>query len=122
MYVRPFPAVDSGRWQVSTNGGSQPLWAPNSRELYFVDPEGRIIGVPVQSGPGFIAGNPQVLVKSRLVRNPPTITGRMYDVSRDGRRFLLIKAVEGSEQAAPPPQIVVVQNWFEELKRLSPVN
>jgi serine/threonine protein kinase/Tol biopolymer transport system component len=122
VYVRPFPAVESGRWQVSTGGGSQPLWAPNSRELYFVDPEGRIVSVSVQSGPGFIAGNPQVVVKSSLVRNPPAITGRMYDVSRDGRRFLLIKTVEGTEQAAPPPQIVVVQNWFEELKRLAPTN
>jgi hypothetical protein len=46
----------------------------------------------------------------------------MFDVSRDGRRFLLIKAGEGTEQAAPPLQIVVVQNWFEELKRLAPVN
>jgi serine/threonine-protein kinase len=122
VYVRPFPAVDGGRWQVSTSGGSQPLWAPNSRELYFVDPEGRIVGVSVQSGPGFIAGNPQVVVKNPLVRNPPAITGRMFDVSRDGRRFLLIKAGEGTEQAAPPLQIVVVQNWFEELKRLAPVN
>ena len=122
VYVRPFPVVDGGRWQVSTSGGSQPLWAPNSRELYFVDPEGRIAGVSVQSGPGFIAGNPQVIVKSPLVMNPPGIVGRMYDVSRDGRRFLLIKAVEGTEKAAPPPQIVVVQNWFEELKRLAPTN
>ena len=45
----------------------------------------------------------------------------MYDVSPDGQRFLVVKLVEGADQAAPPPQIVVVQNWFEELKRLAPV-
>jgi hypothetical protein len=46
----------------------------------------------------------------------------MYDVSRDGQRFLLLKAVEGDEQKTPPPQIVVVTNWFEELRRLVPTN
>jgi len=46
----------------------------------------------------------------------------MYDVSRDGQRFLVLKAVEGAQQTAPPPQIIVVQDWLEELKRLVPVN
>ena len=72
--------------------------------------------------PRFTAGNPQVIVEGPFATILPGINGRMYDVSRDGRRFLLIKAVEGTEQAAPPPQVVVVQNWFEELKRLAPAN
>ena len=46
--------------------------------------------------------------------------GRTYDVSPDGQRFLMIKAGGGSDQAAAPPSIIVVQNWFEELKRLVP--
>jgi hypothetical protein len=80
------------------------------------------VGVPIQPGVRFTAGNPRVIVDKVRVVNPPGIVGRMYDLSRDGRRFLMIKAVEGAEQAAPPPQIVVVQNWLEELKRLVPRN
>ena len=122
VYVRPFPGVNAGRWQVSTGGGEQPAWSPNSRELFFVDPEGRIVAVPVQSDASFVAGNPQVVVDGPFATNIPTAGGRMYDVSRDGQRFLLMKAVEGAQKTAPPPQIVVVQNWTEELKRLVPVN
>jgi serine/threonine-protein kinase len=120
VYVRPFPGVDGGRWQVSTGGGMQPLFAPNSREIFFVDAEGRIVAVPIQNGPGFIAGNPQAIAGGARVTNPPGFFGRMYDVSRDGQRFLMVKAVEGTQQAAAPQQIIVVQNWFEELKRLAP--
>jgi len=120
VYVRPFPGVEGGRWQVSTGGGTQPLWAPNSRELFYINPEGRIVAVPIQPGPGFIAGNAQTIVDGPLVMNPPGIGGRMYDVSRDGQRFLMVKPVESAEQEAPPPQIIVVQNWTEELKRLAP--
>ena len=106
---------------MSTGGGTHPLWAPNSRELFFVDPEGRIVAVPIQAGPGFIAGNPQVIVDGPFATLSNTgTTGRMYDVSRDGQRFLMVKAVEGAEQAAPPSQIIVVQGWFEELTRLAP--
>jgi serine/threonine-protein kinase len=122
VYVRPFPDVDGGRWQVSTGGGTQPLWAPNSRELFYVDPDGRVVAVPVQPGPGFTWGNPQVIVEGRFVTFFPGVNGRMYDVSGDGQRFLMMKAVEDTEQAAPPPQIIVVQDWFEELKRLAPVD
>ena len=121
VYVRPFPEVDGGKWQVSTSGGRQPLWAPNSRELFFVDAEGRIVAVPIQTGPGFIAGNPQVIVDGPFATTLPGMVGRMYDVSRDGQRFLMVKALEGDDESAPPPQIIVVQNWFEELKRLAPV-
>ena len=122
VYVRPFPGIDGGRWQVSTSGGQQPVWAANSRELFFVDSAGRIVAVPIQPGPGFVAANSQVVVDEPLVINQPGFGGRMYDVSRDGKRFLIIKATASTEQIAPPPQIVVVQHWFEELKRLAPAN
>lgn len=120
--MRPFPGVDAGRWQVSTGGGAQPVWSADSRELFYVDPEGRIVAVPVQPGPGFVAGNPQVVVDGPFLLNIAAFGGRMYDVSRDGQRFLLLKGAEGAQQTAPPPQIIVVQNWLEELKRLVPVN
>ncbi len=58
-----------------------------------------------------------VVLDGRLIG---TNTGRTYDVSRDGQRFLMIKESAGGTESAPPPSLVVVQNWLEELKRLVP--
>jgi hypothetical protein len=73
--------------------------------------------VAVQGGSTFRVGN-----QVRLFEGPyfttPTQAGRTYDISRDGQRFLMIKVGDGSDQAATPPSIGVVQNWQEELKRL----
>jgi Tol biopolymer transport system component len=121
VYVRPFPGVEGGRWQVSSGGGTQPLWSPDGRELYFVDSEGRIVAASMRPGPGFVADSPKILINGPIVRNPEGFFARMYDVSPDGRRFLLSKAGD-TDDAVPAPQIVVVQNWFEELKRLAPAN
>ena len=108
---------------MSTSGGTQPMWAPNGRELFYVDPNGRVMTVPIQPGPGFTFGNPQVVVEGPFATILPGMNGRMYDVSRDGQRFLVLKGADsGKKEADPPPQIVVVQNWDEELLRLAPTN
>ena len=52
IYVRPFPEVNSGRWQVSTKGGTQPLWARNGQEIFYVAPDGTLMQVAVERGPG----------------------------------------------------------------------
>ena len=75
------------------------------------------MAVPVQTDPGFAAGNPAVVVEGSYATPQG---GRTYDVSPDGRRFLMIKESAATGDAAPRPQIVLVQNWFEELKRLVP--
>jgi len=117
IYVRPFPNVNSGRWQVSADGGTRPLWSRDGRELFYYVPPGVIMAVPIASGGSFTAGTPAVAVKGNYL-SPQT--GRMYDVSPDGRRFLLIKDSRVEGAAPPPPQLIVVQNWLEELKRLVP--
>jgi len=122
VYVRPFPDIEQGRWQVSAGGGRQPLWASNSRELFFVDPESRIVAVPVQPGPSFSAGDARVVVDTPVVPEQPGFSGRNYDVSRDGRRFLIVKDSVNDDRPSAPSPIGVVQNWFEELKRLAPTN
>lgn len=96
VYVRPFPGVDSGRWQVSSGGGTQPLWSFNGRELFYVDPAGQIVAVPIQPGQRFVAGNPQVVVDGPFATNLGGFGGRMYDVSGDGQRFLMMKPIEGA--------------------------
>ena len=117
VHVRPFPNVNSGRWPISTAGGTKPVWARNGRELFYLDASNDLMSVPVQTtGAAFIAGNPvKILDGKYYVGAPPN---RAYDVSADGQRFLMIKDSASSEAAtnAPPP-VVVVLNWFEELRQ-----
>ena len=118
MYVRPFPDVSSGLWAVSTGGGTEPLWARDGRELFYRAPSGAMMPVPITPGSTWTAGTPTALFDARSY-----IPGgnRSYDVSRDGRRFLMMKNSQPAAQTPTAPRIVVVQNWFEELKARAPV-
>jgi serine/threonine-protein kinase len=119
--VRPFPDVNSGHWQVSTAGGTRPLWARRGQELVYVSPTGALMGVGVERAPSWVATTPTRLVKEGYVTIPGNFGGRTYDISSDSQRFLLIKEGGGTDQTAAPPQIIVVQHWVEELKRLVPI-
>jgi eukaryotic-like serine/threonine-protein kinase len=125
IYVRPFPDVNGGHWQASTGGGSEPLWARSGRELFYRGPDDALLGVPVgvEGSASFKTSKPVRLVEGRYYAGAGSgaAPGRTYDVSPDGRRFLMVKEGGGSDQtAAPPPSIVVVQHWVEELKHLVP--
>jgi serine/threonine-protein kinase len=120
IYVRPFPDVDTGKRQISTDGGTRPRWSRDGRELfYFMNSgfdAGALMAVPVEPGTSLTFGRPTMLFQGNY---PSPNTGRgLFDVSPDGQRFLMIKNVEGGEAARP--QIVVVENWDQELKRLVP--
>jgi serine/threonine-protein kinase len=118
IFVRPFPNVNSARWQVSNDGGTRPLWTPNGRELFYVAPTGAIMRVGVTPSASWTHTTPEVLVTPGYVTQPGN-PGRMYDISRDGQRLLLIKeGMVGTASAST--SIIVVQNWVEELKRLAP--
>lgn len=120
IYVRPFPDVGGGRWQVSPGGGTKPVWARNGRELFYLDVAGALVTVPIRTEPAFTAGDPSKLFDARY---RSAISSRSYDVTPDGRRFLFIKNAAGPAAAtSPAPSLVVVQNWDQELKRLVPVN
>jgi serine/threonine-protein kinase len=119
IYVRPFPNVGGGQWQVSTAGGKTPLWARSGKELFYVGADGALLRVPVEaSGTAWNAGTPMKLLE-RGYYTPSGYVGRTYDVSPDGQRFLMIKAPE-TDAGAAPPALIVVQHWDEELKRLVP--
>ena len=117
VFVRPFPAFDRGRWQVSTGGGSRPAWSRDGREIFFLDPTWRLMGATVATrGEALVLGESRVVVEKTYA---PAYSGRTYDVSPDGRRFLMIKA------GGPPPsdtsgRIVLVQGWLDELRRVAP--
>jgi serine/threonine-protein kinase len=119
VYLRPYPEVASARWQVSTTGGTRPLWARNSQELFYLTPAGALMQVGVTHGTTWAPTSPTTLVVAgRYFAGTAALSGRTYDVSPDGRRFLMIK--EAAVGTARADQMVLVQNWFEELNRLAP--
>jgi serine/threonine-protein kinase len=114
IYVQSYPGP-GGKWQISTEGGTEPAWNPNGRELFYRSGE-KMMSVDIATQPSFSAGKPRVLFEGRYSPAPGTTPN--YDVSPDGQRFLMIRPTEQAEAAAT--QINVVLNWFEELKRRVP--
>jgi len=106
VYVRAFPGP-GGRWQVSNEGGSEPLWSPNGRELFFRSGD-QFISVTVRTSTSFSASGPRVLFSGRYLSNNNHTN---YDIEPDGRRFVVLKS--GNEHA----DLVVVLNWFQELRQ-----
>src|SRR6185295_9328549 len=92
IYVRPFPAVEAGRSQVSRGGGMRPVWARGGRELFYLAPDGSLMAVPVDESKGrapFAAGTPVKLFAGAYFVDGAWVAGRSYDVSPDGQRFLM---------------------------------
>ena len=123
IYVRPFPDVKARRWTVSTQAASAPVWSADGRELFYmvgarIEGAGmrEIMSVPIQPGATFTFGPAKTVVRGPYLYPQG---GRPYDVAKDGR-FLMIKDARPSEEVNAPRQIVVVQNWFDELKRILP--
>jgi eukaryotic-like serine/threonine-protein kinase len=113
VYVKPYPGP-GGKWQISTEGGSEPVWNPKGRELFYRNGN-RMMAVDVATESGFSAGKPKMVFEGSYVPTPRSFPD--YDVSSDGQRFLMLKA---DAQAQGPTQINVVLNWFEELKQKVP--
>jgi len=126
VYIRPFPDLDSGeRRTVSTNGGYCPLWSPNGETLYYRSPDG-IMAVSVETDPTLTLGKPESLFPD--IYRLSTSGSFMHNIHPDGERFLMIKWPETTEEesaeeesAEEPQRIIVVTNWFEELKDRVPV-
>jgi serine/threonine-protein kinase len=114
VYVQPYPGP-GGRYQISTDGGNEPVWNPNGKELFYRSVE-KMMAVDITTQPSFTVGKSKMLFQGSYV--PAGAAFPYYDVSPDGQRFLMIKPGEQSSFSAT--QIVVVQNWFEELKRRVP--
>jgi serine/threonine-protein kinase len=117
VYVRPFSNERGGIQQISTAGGTRPLWSRNGRELFYLAPSGALMSVAITAGATWSAGRPVHLFEGAYYFPQGGAMGRTYDVSPDGKRFLMIKSADDS-----PRRIVIVQNWLEELKRLVPTN
>ena len=110
VYVRPFPDVGSARWQVSTAGGVQPLWASSGRELFYRNGRNDLVSAEVRLTPGFSVGQQQVLFSSAPYLSLNAI--QSYAVTADGRRFLMVREGPSSQQS----ELILTENWFQELK------
>jgi len=112
VYVRPFPTDDArtGKWMVSSNGGMQPRWRADGKELFYVSPDRKLMAVDTKTGPSFEAGAPHVLFESPLFL--PAQALFRYDVTPDGQRFLMILPTTGVGSAAA----TVMMNWESALK------
>jgi serine/threonine-protein kinase len=124
IYVRPFPKVDDGRWLISTDGGTRPAWSRNGKELFYLDGNDLLTSVPIlATTTTFTAGAPTRILSTRYYQGFTTrgYDLRAYDISPDAQRFLMVSenAAE-SALSATSPVIVVVLNWFEELKARVP--
>jgi hypothetical protein len=117
IIVRPFPDAASGKWRISGGEGRNPVWAGDSRTLFYRS--GRaVFAVAVRGATPADWGVPEKLFEGSFVFDdgPPS-----FDVARDGR-FLMMKASAGPAERAERDALVVVQHWFQELKRLVPRN
>ena len=112
----PFPKVATSKTRVSPSGGGRPVWARNGREIFYVSMSA-LMSVPVTTDSTFAAGKPSKLFEGPYFFGP---TGRTYDVSPDGQRFLMLKQSSVAGESSPSARMVLVQNWFEELKRRVP--
>ena len=115
IYVKAYPGP-GGIVQISSEGGSQPLWARDGKELFYRNGD-KMTVISVQTEPTF-----KMLAAPRILFQGSYYFGSFdwasnYDVTPDGQRFVMVKQPETSAT-----QINVVLNWFEELKRLVPTN
>jgi serine/threonine-protein kinase len=121
IYVRTFPNPDAGRWQISSDTGLEPKWHPDGSKLFFRDTQGSIAVVDVRTDPSFSAGQPRTYV------TPQFSYGRYaYDVSPTDNRLLMIKGIDdsgaNSAELTIESRLAIVENWFEELKRIVPTD
>ena len=116
IYVRPFPNVEEGEWQVFAGGGRQAVWTRSGQELFYVALDGSLLIVPVTTRSSeWSAGTPQKFLDNRYFSGGGVLP--QYDVAPDGERVLVLK--QGNDEGSP--QILVVFNWPTELGILAPL-
>jgi serine/threonine-protein kinase len=117
IYVRPYPAANGGKWQISTAGGLYPLWSDNGRELFYETPDYRIMVVDYKvEGASFVFGKPQLWSDKQLFH-----AGTMnLDLAPDGKRFAVLAPVENAGPEKGSVHVVILENFFDELKRRVP--
>jgi serine/threonine-protein kinase len=116
VFIRPFPAVQSGKWQVSTSGGTAPVWAHNGRELFYLA-GGNMNVVAVHPGPPFTVSEPRVLFAQPERVRGGSAFGHYIDITPDDQRFVMVRNLPGGgPDSTAGPVLVTVQNFLAELR------
>jgi len=119
VFVRSFPNVDSIRVRISTDGGHSPRWAHNGRELFFIDANNAMVVAQIETAPDF-----RVVEEETLFTIPQEYYvdagSNYYDVTVDDQRFLMGRRLEGAAVGAVDQNLILVTNFFEELKERVP--
>jgi hypothetical protein len=117
IYVRPFPAAGGSRWQISVGGGLYGLWSNNGHELFYETTDYRIMVVDYRAeGASFVAGKPRPWSDKQLF-----YTGALnLDLAPDGKRFAVLAQSENTGAEKGSVHVVMLQNFFDELKRRIP--
>jgi Tol biopolymer transport system component/tRNA A-37 threonylcarbamoyl transferase component Bud32 len=118
LYVRPFPEASAGKIQVSTEGGTVPRWGHTGDELFYIDAAGELIAARVRLAPDF-----GVLGQARLFSTVGFTTmaeHATYDVSPDGRRFIMLRPGAAAGSSDEEPRLILVQNFLADLQRVLP--
>ncbi len=118
IYVERFPEL-GGEQLVSRGGGQHPVWSQDGRELFYLRFPNGLMAIPVEPGPNLQAGIAETLFDTAAYAG--SLFVRHWDVSSDGRRLLMIRQT-GAATSDGELEIVLIQNWFEELKRLVPID
>ena len=113
IYLLEYPDARQS-WPIPTRGAINPVWSRDGRKLYYISDDS-MMAVEVTSEPDFPIGKPELLFKLPMIESSGRRLVRSYDVS-DDERFLMLKRSDDTED-----QLIFVQNWFEELKRLAPL-
>ena len=102
VYVRPFPQAAGGKWLVSTNGGAQPRWRRDGKELFYISADSKMMVAGVTTTPEFKnTGDPKTLFTAPVLGGGTDIGPFRYDVSRDGQKFLIDAAPTDGAAARP---------------------
>ncbi|MGE5231721.1 MAG: hypothetical protein ACM3NS_08255, partial [Deltaproteobacteria bacterium] len=110
VYVRPFPETATAKWQVSTAGGSEPVWANDGRELLYLNGKGEMVSAEIQAGATFVVGKQHVLFSATQFSRSGVVPS--FSLSPDDKRFLMVREGDATQQS----ELVVAENWMEELK------
>ena len=115
IFVRPFPNTAAGRWQVSTTGGGAARWARSGRELFYEAPSGDMMVVALAASPTFTPAAPRRLFPLGVGLVSSNVVP-LYDLMPGDQRFVMVRLAEVN-QAPGAGQLVVVDNWFGELRQ-----
>ena len=110
VYVRPFPQTATAKWQVSTAGGREPVWARTGRELLYLNGRNEMVSAVIQPGATFSVGKQRTLFPTTQFARPGTVPS--FSLSPDDKRLLMVREGEATQQS----ELIVAENWLEGLR------